>query len=100
MTNPTITFTLPTYAPGDPKAGQAVNFGDVVWPLDPEWHGIVNHWDSIFFFVSIQPDGQPLFYYRDRHVPEYGEFEPGSLFYSTEEARDEAAEKLSQEHCK
>lgn len=96
----TYSFTLPTYADDDPKAGQPVSFGDIVWSLSPEDHGTFGIWGQEFGMVSFNTNGAPVFYYKIHGVPEYGSFGEHDLFFSTEEAADTASDRMIKEFCK
>lgn len=82
-----ITLQLPTYAPGDPKAGEVVEVGDTFFALDEDefaWIG-----EKCTGYVRIRKHWWPTF--EDiNHQPVVGRF------YSTPAARD-AAMKAAEE---
>lgn len=80
-----ITLTLPTYAPGDPKAGEVVQYDDTVYAIngfsflanDWRFDGPGEHEVSLW-----ECDGSPGM--EDSRIP--------GPYYSTPEARDAAME--------
>lgn len=97
LTDPTtITLQLPTYAPGDPKAGEALQIGDWVYGVSNGWRRYPTKRQVGDMRVEeCAPDRLAPFWYP--------EFDPSQQidapYYSTAAARD-AAMKAAEEAAK
>lgn len=84
----TITLQLPTYAPGDPKAGEVVEEGDHVWTIKQPWEiaywivdGFVVNGGAMLPYMMVRRSGTSL---EKTMMPATGPY------YSTADARDAA----------